>query len=141
MRSTHRFWLTLTQWALLTGCSGHLPLDVNGSAPDHDKLPVEFAGSGAAGRGVRAGEGVAGGSPRTMPGRSGAGGPALPQPASVCGNGKIEAPGESCERNNLQGASCQSLGYNGGGVLLCNPATCTFDTLMCRMTPGIGPDW
>lgn len=129
MRSPARFWLTLTQWALLAGCSGHLPLDINGSAPDHDKLPVELAGSGAGMRGA-AGAGVAGAS-RTTPGRADAGPPKNPP---VCGDGQIQAPEEACDRANLNGASCQSLGYSAGGTLLCNPSTCTYDTIMCRMT-------
>jgi hypothetical protein len=53
-----------------------------------------------------------------------------------CRDGMITPPTESCDGMNLNGATCQSLGYNGGGTLLCNPTTCTYDTIMCRMTVG-----
>jgi hypothetical protein len=57
---------------------------------------------------------------------------------STCGDGVITAPAEKCDKTNLNGASCQSLGFNGGGTLLCNPTTCLYDTIMCRMTTGGG---
>jgi hypothetical protein len=47
-----------------------------------------------------------------------------------CGNGVIE-DGESCEGTDLDGASCESLGF-GGGDLRCNPARCVFDFSNCR---------
>ena len=53
---------------------------------------------------------------------------------AVCGDGQITAPTEACDKTNLNNATCQSLGYNGGGTLLCNPTTCSYDTIMCRMT-------
>ncbi|HKU36488.1 MAG TPA: hypothetical protein VJR89_00035 [Polyangiales bacterium] len=56
--------------------------------------------------------------------------------SAICGDTVITAPQESCDRTNLNGATCQSLGYNGGGTLLCNMTTCTYDTIMCRMTVG-----
>ncbi|MCX4241954.1 hypothetical protein [Paraliomyxa miuraensis] len=46
-----------------------------------------------------------------------------------CGNGAID-PGEQCDGLDLQGFDCASLGL-GGGVLACDPITCTFDTSMC----------
>ena len=55
--------------------------------------------------------------------------------AAQCGDNVITAP-ESCDRTNLGTADCKSLGFNGGGTLLCNPTTCTYDTIMCRMTVG-----
>jgi hypothetical protein len=51
-----------------------------------------------------------------------------------CGNGIIDA-GEQCDGADLQGFDCPSLGL-GGGVLGCDPITCTFDTSMCM--PGGG---
>jgi hypothetical protein len=51
-----------------------------------------------------------------------------------CGNGAID-PGEQCDGADLQGFDCVSLGL-GGGVLACDPITCTFDTSMCM--PGGG---
>jgi hypothetical protein len=52
-----------------------------------------------------------------------------------CGDGMIN-PGEQCDGANLQGFDCASLGL-GGGMLACDPITCTFDTSMC-MPPGGG---
>jgi hypothetical protein len=63
------------------------------------------------------------------------------QPATVqaiCGDTIITAPSEKCDGSNLNGTDCRSLGFTGGGTLLCNPTTCTFDTIMCRMTVGTG---
>jgi hypothetical protein len=58
----------------------------------------------------------------------------MPQVAApICGDGKITGT-EKCEAGNLNGQTCAALGYNGGGMLICNATTCTFDTLMCRMT-------
>lgn len=51
-----------------------------------------------------------------------------------CGNGVIN-PGEQCDGADRQGFDCASLGL-GGGVLGCDPITCTFDTSMCM--PGGG---
>lgn len=55
---------------------------------------------------------------------------------AICGDTVITPPTESCDRTNLNGATCEKLGYNGGGTLLCNPTTCMYDTIMCRMTVG-----
>jgi len=49
-----------------------------------------------------------------------------------CGNGVIEGD-ESCDGVNLDGASCESLNWNGGGVLSCNE-NCIFDTSNCIPT-------
>jgi hypothetical protein len=65
--------------------------------------------------------------------------PMTPPPVmeqATCGDGKITAPREACDGQNLNGASCQSLGFMGGGQLLCNPSTCNYDMIMCRMTSG-----
>ncbi len=51
-----------------------------------------------------------------------------------CGDGTI-SPGEQCDGEELQGFDCNSLGLN-GGVLSCDPITCTFDTSMCTSTSG-----
>ncbi|MDH5675606.1 MAG: hypothetical protein OEZ06_26015 [Myxococcales bacterium] len=42
-----------------------------------------------------------------------------------CGNAT-----ETCDPNDLGGATCDTLGM-GEGRLLCDPATCTFDVSMC----------
>lgn len=60
------------------------------------------------------------------------------QALAQCGDGVITAPSEKCDKTNLNGATCQTLGYNGGGNLLCNPTTCNYDTIMCRMTSTTG---
>ena len=52
-----------------------------------------------------------------------------------CGDNMITVP-EQCDRTNLNGADCKTLGFTGGGTLLCNPTTCSYDTIMCRMTVG-----
>jgi hypothetical protein len=54
--------------------------------------------------------------------------------APVCGNGVIEG-GEQCDFNNLNGQTCQSQGFVGGGQLSCTPGTCTFDTSGCLAAP------
>lgn len=46
----------------------------------------------------------------------------------LCGNMTID-PGEDCDRGNLGGASCQSLGFD-RGTLACG-LDCTYDTSQC----------
>ena len=59
------------------------------------------------------------------------------KPGPKCGNSVIES-GEQCDRSNLSGASCVSLG-EGDGRLLCD-STCMFDFSMCNRSyaPGYG---
>jgi hypothetical protein len=45
----------------------------------------------------------------------------------TCGNGGLD-PGEQCDGSNLDGQTCQSLGF-GGGTLACS--NCAFDTSRC----------
>lgn len=47
-----------------------------------------------------------------------------------CGNGIQDSPGEECDKTDLAGESCTSLGYE-GGTLSCQPDNCTFDTRLC----------
>ncbi len=47
---------------------------------------------------------------------------------SSCGNGQVDS-GEQCDGNNLNGATCQSQGYD-AGTLSCK-SDCTFDTSQC----------
>lgn len=49
-----------------------------------------------------------------------------------CGDGVIMG-NEECEGNNLQGASCVNLGFE-GGTLSCDPVTCQYDTSNCSDT-------
>lgn len=46
-----------------------------------------------------------------------------------CGNGTIEG-NEQCDGANINGFSCEALGYL-GGTLQCDAVTCTFDTQLC----------
>ncbi len=46
----------------------------------------------------------------------------------VCGDGKINAPGEQCDGASLGGATCASLGMP-AGILACT--NCVFDTQAC----------
>ncbi len=48
----------------------------------------------------------------------------------VCGN-KILESGEKCETGTLNGQSCASLGYTGGGSLGCS-SSCQFNTSGCK---------
>jgi Ca-activated chloride channel family protein len=63
--------------------------------------------------------------------------PTAPNPVA-CGNGKVDPP-EQCEVNDLDNATCASLGL-GVGVLSCNKATCTYDTSMCTPQQATPPD-
>jgi hypothetical protein len=55
---------------------------------------------------------------------------------SVCGNGIIEG-GEDCEGSDLNGQTCETLGY-GPGTLACDIA-CSFDTFGCSPAPTPTP--
>lgn len=55
---------------------------------------------------------------------------------SVCGDGEVTMPVESCEGLDLNGSSCSTLGFT-NGFLSCTP-TCTFDTSQCiTVTPPV----
>ena len=53
-----------------------------------------------------------------------------------CGNGKID-DGEDCDGAMLNGVTCENLGF-AGGVLDCDPITCTYETSMCRQPAQAG---
>ena len=53
----------------------------------------------------------------------------------VCGNGAVE-PGEQCDGSNLNGTTCQSLGF-AGGTLSCR-SNCIFNTSGCFNAPFCG---
>lgn len=55
---------------------------------------------------------------------------------SICGNEIIEG-GEDCEGENLNGQTCESIGY-GSGTLSCDIA-CSFDTYSCSPAPPPPP--
>jgi hypothetical protein len=60
---------------------------------------------------------------------------------SLCGDSIID-PGEVCDVNNLNGQTCESLGFPGGGGLGCT-SSCSFDTSHCLacsvvLCPGYG---
>ena len=56
---------------------------------------------------------------------------ASPPGGPVCGDGVIESP-EQCEGSNLNGQTCQTLGY-GSGTLSCS--SCSFVTSGCTSPP------
>ncbi len=47
-----------------------------------------------------------------------------------CGNGTVEG-GEQCDGTNLDGKTCQLLGFSWGGTLSCN-SSCQFNTSQCH---------
>lgn len=49
---------------------------------------------------------------------------------SSCGDRSVAPQSEECDGEILNGASCTSLGFSGGGTLACTP-TCAFDTRLC----------
>lgn len=65
--------------------------------------------------------------PVTMP-------PPLPTPE--CGDGLLQE-GEDCDASELGAATCQSLGFD-TGRLVCNQATCRYDTGLCVKRCGNG---
>jgi hypothetical protein len=59
--------------------------------------------------------------------------------AKTCGNGKIDMVAmEDCDGMLLNNATCQSLGYTGGGTLSCDPTTCKYQLAMCHMKMTAG---
>ena len=48
----------------------------------------------------------------------------------VCGDGVIGI-GEVCEPGDVNGSTCESAGFPGGGVLACGPGCGAFDTVGC----------
>lgn len=58
-------------------------------------------------------------------------------PVGACNDGKVD-PGESCDLGDLDGQTCQTLGYS-DGVLTCTIA-CKFDTSFCSGGVGICGD-
>jgi hypothetical protein len=69
--------------------------------------------------------GVGGGAPDVGPTAS----DEVPSETELCGNGALD-PGEACDGVDLGGASCQTLGFN-GGQLGCH-ADCTLDPSGCQ---------
>lgn len=60
--------------------------------------------------------------------------PPLPDP--TCGDGILDE-GEDCDQSALGEGSCQSLGFD-TGRLVCNPASCRYDTSQCVKRCGNG---
>jgi hypothetical protein len=54
---------------------------------------------------------------------------------ATCGDGTIDQ-GEQCDGANLNGATCTSLGFTGGGTLSCNPTSCQYDVSQCMNDGG-----
>ncbi len=59
-------------------------------------------------------------------------------PLPDCGNGSIDSD-ECCDGSNLNGATCESLGFAPGGTLTCDPI-CGFDTSQCVNPSNFDPD-
>ncbi|MEZ4271363.1 MAG: hypothetical protein R3C68_08000 [Myxococcota bacterium] len=56
--------------------------------------------------------------------------------STTCNNAIIEAPGEVCDNGQLDGQTCESLGFAPGGTLSCDLMGCTsFDTSQCTAAP------
>jgi len=54
-----------------------------------------------------------------------------------CGNGALD-PGEACDGANLDGETCVTQGFPGGGTLACNDNCLGFDTSACMAGPMCG---
>jgi hypothetical protein len=50
----------------------------------------------------------------------------------VCGDGRLDSPAETCDGNLLGGATCQSVGFAGGGMLGCSFDCRSYDTSQCQ---------
>lgn len=48
-----------------------------------------------------------------------------------CGDGILTTPWEDCEGQNLNDATCSSIGFYEGGQLVCD-SSCKFDTTLCE---------
>ncbi|MBL8914826.1 MAG: VCBS repeat-containing protein [Archangium sp.] len=59
-----------------------------------------------------------------------------PPPPPECGDSIIQ-DGEDCDGSDLGAATCQSLGFDTGRVI-CNAATCKYDTSLCVRRCGNG---
>ena len=59
-----------------------------------------------------------------------------PPPPPECGDAIIQE-GEDCDGSDLGAATCQSLGFD-TGRLICNAATCKYDTSLCVRRCGNG---
>lgn len=55
-----------------------------------------------------------------------------------CGDGSTDPPAEACDGMDLEGQTCEDLGF-GPGTLTCS-AQCTFDTSECTAPPVCGDD-
>ena len=51
-----------------------------------------------------------------------------------CGNGVVDV-GEQCDSDDLNGFTCEDLGYD-GGMLACDPVNCTYDASGCMNGGG-----
>ena len=60
---------------------------------------------------------------------------AAPETGPVCGDG-TRTESEACDGTDLGGATCKTLGFPGGGDLLCK--SCQFDTHLCKVGYNCG---
>jgi len=105
-----------------------LALQLAGCAKSGTSFDEDFANGGKPPESTGLVGGGGTGSPGTGPGDVS---------EALCGNGVIDG-GEECDGALTGGATCQSLGFSGGGALNCDPVTCTYDESMCRRPAGQG---
>jgi hypothetical protein len=161
MHRARVLWPNLAHWlsalALIAGCSGQEPLQVKTTNPLERDVVVAGGGCdvgcGAQGGGwVIADHGGPGGAwPLAGYGGVAGYGPVAgsagvvgewpgSQRLPICGDGVINGI-EVCDRSELSGMTCATLGY-AGGSLACSPSTCTYDVSLCRSRPpNVGIPW
>jgi hypothetical protein len=101
---------------------------VGGCALARSGLGPESSAAGAAAPVGGAGGSVGGaGGSSPVGGAGGATGGGAPE---LCGNGVVDE-GEQCDGEELADATCVTLGHP-GGVLACQPGSCTYDTSGCE---------
>jgi len=105
---------------LLTGDSGVFP-----------SLDSSSIGAGSTTGASGAPTITSGGSGDNEPFTPETGGAEEPPETNPCGNGKIDQ-GEVCDGDLLNNETCETLGYTGGGTLICSE--CRFNTDMCVST-------
>jgi hypothetical protein len=54
---------------------------------------------------------------------------------AVCGDGFVHDGEEACDGDDVARETCVTLGFDGGGMLVCDDA-CSFDTSMCCAVMG-----
>ena len=121
--------------ALVVGCGDDTPSEFDTVSPPSDGsgtatdtgAPADLPETGGQDAGTETGDGD--GDPGDGDG-DGDGDPTTTG-GSVCGDGMV-SPGEQCDGDDLNGETCESLGY-ASGMLACDPVTCTYDASACMV--------